>query len=120
MSAHVLVIDDDPAYCRLVRRMLEAAGYSVATAPDYVEGLAIVESNEPIDLLLTDVNLPTGTPHGISIGMMAKRKRRALKVVYMTGEHDPKKLAPLTDGAPILHKPFTSDELVAALKKALE
>jgi CheY-like chemotaxis protein len=113
------VIEDDPAYCRLVKRMLEAAGYSVATAPDYIEGLAIVEGTEPPDLLLTDVNLPTGTPHGISIGMMAMRKRRELKVVYMTGEHDPKKLAHLTDTAPILRKPFTSGEMVEAIKKAL-
>jgi DNA-binding NtrC family response regulator len=115
----VLVVEDDAAYGRLVCRMLVDAGFNVAIAPDYLEAMAIIESAEPVDLLMSDIKLPKGTPHGLSIGMMAMNKRKGLKVLYMTGSYKPASLAYLADNAPILQKPFTSKEMMDAIKMAL-
>ena len=78
---HILVVEDDDAYARLVRRMLEAEGFRVTMAKDFVTALPVIEGSDEVDLLLADVNLPPGTPHGVSIGLMAEGRRRGLKTI---------------------------------------
>lgn len=119
MPKHILVVDDDDDYRTLVRRMLEAAGFRVTTAQDFNSAMKVIEGAEPLDLLLTDVNLPPQTPHGLVIGLMTKTKRPDLQTIYMTGAFDPVKFAELTQGSAVLQKPFSATELVAAVNRAL-
>jgi CheY-like chemotaxis protein len=118
-SRHILVVEDDRTYERVVRLMLEAAGFRVTTAQDFVTALPIIEDSEHVDLLLADINMPSGTPHGFSIGLMAESKRHGLKIIYMTGSADPKEIARFAPHATILRKPFTKQEVVAAIEAAL-
>lgn len=115
---HVLVVEDEPAFRRLVVRMLERAAYRVTPAEDYVAALRLVETDHTISLLLIDVGMPVGTPHGISIAKMSQLRQARLKVVYMTGG-DAEQIAEHTDGAAVLQKPFPAEQLVAAIKSAL-
>ena len=115
MAKHVLVIEDDEAYGRLVQRMLESAGYIVTTAKDFATAMPIIESAVPLDVLVTDINLPTDTPHGLSIGMMAKSKRPRLGVVFITGAYDPAKFALYAPNYQVVRKPFTTQEIVEAI-----
>jgi CheY-like chemotaxis protein len=56
--ARVLVVDDDPSFLSLARRILEDAGVTVAaTAPTAAAGLATAHALEP-DAVLVDVGLP--------------------------------------------------------------
>ena len=119
MTRHILVVEDDEAYSRLVKRMLEAAGYRVTTASNFATALPIIEGNEHVDLLLADINMPSGTPHGLSIGLMAESKRHSLKVVYMSGSVDPAQIARFAPHAKLLRKPFTSQDMLAAIKTTL-
>ncbi|HKT18100.1 MAG TPA: response regulator [Stellaceae bacterium] len=116
---HILVVEDDEAYARLVRRMLEAEGYRVTIAKDFVTALPIIEGSDEVDLLLADINLPPGTPHGLSIGLMAEARRRDLKTVYMSGSIDTGAISRFAPHAKVLRKPFTAAELSAAIKAAL-
>lgn len=60
MSASVLLVDDDPAFRRLARGMLIAAGLTVVGEADTV-GTAIVEARRlRPDCALVDVGLPDG------------------------------------------------------------
>jgi two-component system cell cycle sensor histidine kinase/response regulator CckA len=55
----VLVVEDDPAIRRLVRRALESCGYGVIDASSAEEALVhLAAGAPPVDLLLTDVVLP--------------------------------------------------------------
>ncbi len=116
---HILVVEDDEAYARLVRRMLEPAGFRVTTATDFVTALPIIESSDEVDLLLADINMPPGTPHGLSIGLMAESKRGNLKIVYMSGSIETAEVARFAPNATLLRKPFTASELLGAVKSAL-
>ena len=116
---HILVLEDDEAYAKLVTRMLEGAGFRVTTARDFVTALPTIEGNEHVDLLLADINMPPGTPHGLSIGLMAQSKRSDIKVIYMSGSADPAEIARFAPQARILPKPFTAADLVAAIKETL-
>ena len=115
----ILVVEDDPAYRRLVVRMLEDAGYSVIPAQDFASAIAIIESDARIDLLLADVAMPAGTPHGMAIGRMAELRRHSLKVLYMSGTYDLGELSRHSPSEKILKKPFTVRQLTDAVAQAL-
>lgn len=115
----ILVVEDDPAYRRLVVRMLEDAEYSVIAAEDFASAIAIIESAARIDLLLADVAMPPGTPHGMAIGRMAELRRHNLKVLYMSGTYDLGELSRHSPNEKILKKPFTVPQLTDAVAEAL-
>lgn len=53
----VLVVDDDPMNCELLRALLQSADCSVVTAQDGARALASASSARP-DLILMDVQMP--------------------------------------------------------------
>jgi two-component system cell cycle response regulator DivK len=57
MGKNILYIEDNPDNMTLVRRVLEASGYTLFQGTTGLEGLAIAEK-EDIDLVLLDINLP--------------------------------------------------------------
>jgi PAS domain S-box-containing protein len=63
-TAKILVMDDEASVCRLVVRMLASCGYSVATAPNAQEALALYrqarETEAPFDLVIMDLTIPGG------------------------------------------------------------
>jgi DNA-binding response OmpR family regulator len=57
MAATILVVEDQPAMQRNIRKRLEASGYNVETAADGVEALDVL-AGMPVDLILADVAMP--------------------------------------------------------------
>ena len=57
MGTKLLVIDDDPNICDLLRFYFENEGYEVKTANDGIEGISYFKMYEP-DLVLLDLMLP--------------------------------------------------------------
>jgi len=55
--ARILVVEDNPLNLKLLRDVLEVAGYDVVTATSGEEGL-VVAANTPPDLVLMDLQLP--------------------------------------------------------------
>ncbi len=56
-QALILVVDDDPVACLLMRETLERAGFAVIEALDGVEGCRLYEEHHP-DLLFVDIIMP--------------------------------------------------------------
>ncbi len=57
MPKNILYIEDNPDNMTLVRRVLVARGYALLEAKNGLEGLSIA-TNEKVDLVLLDINLP--------------------------------------------------------------
>lgn len=57
MANTVLYIEDNPDNMHLVKRALESRGYRLLQARNGLDGVALAE-NEPVDLILLDINLP--------------------------------------------------------------
>ena len=53
----VLVAEDNPVNCELLRELLETRGYSVIEAPDGQEALRMIEQSHP-DIVLLDIGMP--------------------------------------------------------------
>jgi two-component system cell cycle response regulator DivK len=57
MTRRILVVEDNPLNLKLVRDVLQVAGYHVVEAQSGEEGLRIAEEDPP-DLVLMDLQLP--------------------------------------------------------------
>ena len=73
----VLVVEDEPTVRVLAESIIEALGYMILSAANAREAIALLEQDEPIDILFTDINLPDG-PDAIDGLELAPESRRAL------------------------------------------
>ncbi len=78
---HVLVVDDDTSVLGMVERTL--SDYRVSTAHDASEALAILSTQDRVDLLITDYLMPVMT--GEELAHHARRLRPDLKILVLTG-----------------------------------
>ena len=112
----VLVVEDDVAVRRLVQRTLERVGYRVIVAKDVTHAIDLA-AKEPIDLLLTDVVMPTRS--GPDLAADLRQRDPGLRVLLMSGHCD-EIVALITDGAPVLQKPFEPSGLCESVRAALD
>lgn len=112
-TAPTVLIAEDEAMLRLVAaETLRDAGFCVIEAGDGNEGLLIVQSGKPIDILISDIKMPG--LNGYQLAEAALRLRPALRVLLMTGytqEPLPKSISDA--GIKVLYKPFHIDQLAA-------
>ncbi|MGB4861456.1 MAG: response regulator transcription factor [Tepidiformaceae bacterium] len=115
-GARILVVDDDPAILRIVRRSLEFAGYNVEALDCGDRVTERVETFGP-DVILLDLVLPDAD--GIELTRKLNRGSASIIVVSAVGD-DRKKVEALDSGADdYLTKPFSIDELLARIRVAL-
>jgi two-component system cell cycle sensor histidine kinase/response regulator CckA len=114
--ATILLIEDDEPLAYALSLSLERAGHRVITAVDANAALEKLATNEQIDLLLTDIIMPQGQPHGLSLARMARWKRRDLAVILMTGHPE---LVEHAFGERVLLKPVMADVILAEVAAAL-
>jgi PAS domain S-box-containing protein len=116
-SERVLVVEDDAHVLALTQDMLNAQGYCVLTAMDAAEAMAVLKANPDIDALFSDVTMPGGVT-GIGLARQARLLRPHLRILLTSGF--------IADGSrvgsefPMLDKPFTSEDLAAALRTVLD
>lgn len=113
----ILVVDDDEASRLSLGALLQRVGYQVQTAPDFRLALELLEGDQPIDLLLTDIVMPDRV-NGLALARMARLRRRDIRLLYVTG-YDIPGLETEALGH-VLRKPFGEDDLLEAIRRALE
>jgi CheY-like chemotaxis protein len=101
----------------LVAEVLEELGYRALEASDGAGGLAILQSRQRVDLLVTDVGLPGGM-NGRQMADAARALRPSLKVLFITGyaENAVVSHGHLEHGMHVLTKPFAMDALAGRIK----
>jgi len=117
----VLVIDDEPTVRMLIVEVLEEAGYVALEAEDGPSGLKILQSDAPVDLLITDVGLPGGM-NGRQVADAARVSRPDLKVLFVTGfaENAAVGNGHLEAGMEVITKPFVMTELANKITDMIE
>lgn len=118
----IVLVDDEDLVRRLVSRLLRKEGFHVIEAGTAEEGLAIVDSDETVDLLLTDVTLPG--MNGVELGRRALETRSDLKLICMSGSGEEEMVSDLlaraVGAAAFVNKPFSTTELVKTINSLLE
>src|SRR5258708_7366067 len=117
MSKSVLVIDDEPKISELCRDYLRAAGYSVLTAADGPQGLALARRERP-NLVVLDLMLPG--MDGLDV-CRELRRESSVPIIMLTARVDESdRLVGLELGADdYLTKPFSPRQLVAPVRTVL-
>ncbi len=116
---HILIVEDNLDTLQMIARKLKANGWQVSTATDVSMALPILEGNQ-IDLVLTDHKMPKVT--GLELIRHLRSHYGKIPVIMITGY-------PSIEGAveavkvgaeEYLSKPFTDEELLNAVQKAVE
>jgi signal transduction histidine kinase len=116
----VLIVEDDPAVRVLVSAVLKELGYAFVEAGDADTALPIIESDQRIDLLISDVGLPG--MNGRQMAEIGRQIRPQLKVLFITGyaEHAAVRGGFLDPGMQLITKPFTFDLLTAKVREMIQ
>jgi PAS domain S-box-containing protein len=114
-NATILFVDDDPSILLSTTEMLEDLGHKVISANSGTQALAIINSDQPLDILMTDYAMPGMT--GDELAVATRKSRPALPILLATGYVD------LPRGVrmdlPRLQKPYHMDELRSRLAQML-
>jgi CheY-like chemotaxis protein len=115
-AKHILLVDDDEVFREATAAILRTAGYAVQVAPDYRLALDILDGDERVDLLITDIVMPNRV-NGLALSRMARMRRHDLRVIYISGyeiagfEHEAL--------GTLLRKPVSEELLLAEIAKTL-
>ena len=114
----VLLVEDEPTVRSVAERALTRHGYKVLTADNGEEALEIINSGEPIDLLISDVVMPG--MDGPTVVREARKSRPELKILFMSGyaEEQLRKSIDI-ENVNFLPKPFSVTELAEAARRAV-
>jgi CheY-like chemotaxis protein len=130
-NERVLVVDDEPGVRKLVARILRSRGYDVFETEDGPSALALLSStNRQMDLVVTDLVMPNMS--GTRLGEEIQTRWPAIKLLFVSGFAPS---APSIRGVPpgevqqpdspvasvpVLHKPFTSQQIEKAVRDLLD
>ena len=120
--ASVLVIEDDPALCKLLETTLGKAGYRVTLATDGLDGLVKIDQAEPKPrLLIVDIMIPELDGLSLVRALRTQAATRAIPVIFITAKTDAKTIAEgISAGAKFyVTKPFVIDDLLAKVRRAI-
>ncbi len=120
-SPLVLVIDDEPRLCNVLRCILEQEGYRVITAPDGETALRLIKETKP-DVILLDLTMPG--IDGREVSQRVPELSVSTRIIYMTARADP--IAPSElkgvhrEADAFIAKPATSKQILSTVSRVLQ
>jgi len=113
----VLVVDDNIKAGEFASQMLEEMGYHTRLASSGAETLDMLAKGEPVDALFSDVVMP-GEVGGVELAAICRMSYPHIAVVLTTGYSQQLADKRMPKDIETLPKPYTQDELAAALGRA--
>lgn len=117
---NILLVEDEDALAGILEDTLTAGGYGVIRARNGLEATSLY-AQETVDLVLTDLIMPD--KEGMELIQDLRKKNPGVKIIAMSGGlHAPHTYLPMAQylGAECtLAKPFSGDELFAAIRSVL-
>jgi putative two-component system response regulator len=114
----VLCVDDEPVILQILRRLLEVQGFEAVTCGDPQAAISTFSVGS-FDVVITDIHMPG--MDGLTLMRLLREKQPELPVVVVTGHGTVETaIQALREGATgMLVKPFTGQELLAEVRRAL-
>ena len=118
----VLVVDDDPEIIEFVREALSPQGFEVLSAESGEQGLRVAV-RDAVDVILMDILMPG--KDGLETIMDLRRRQNPARIIAMSGGGSFHLANALTWAEKMgahrtLRKPFTPQELLVAVREALD
>lgn len=118
MLKKVLVVDDSPAEIRLLQSMLQGAGFHSVAISDPMKTEEAIEAERP-SVILLDVVMPQRNGFQVCRDLKSQESYAGIPVILVTSKSAPSdRYWGEQQGAnAFVAKPFTSDELLSAVKR---
>jgi PAS domain S-box-containing protein len=115
----VLLVDDEAGVRMVAGRALTRAGHDLVLAGSGQEALDLLDAEQPIDLLITDLAMPG--MNGLELAERVHERHPDVPVLYISGYADQvlASVRPADGSFEVLEKPFTPAALTARVAKAL-
>jgi PAS domain S-box-containing protein len=119
-NARILVVDDNQGVLEEAVDQLTSLGYRVVSASTGAEALALLERDDSVDLLFTDVVMP-GELAGRTLAAKAMEMRPGLKVLFASGYFEGALVGKgqLESDVKFLAKPYRKKELAQKIEEVL-
>ena len=114
----VLVVEDDERVRDVTLKRIEALGYVAEQARSGSEAFALLRSGLPIDLVLSDIVMP-GAMSGLDLARRVRAEMPTIGFVLATGFSGESLEKNQALDVPVLHKPYTREQLARSLAKNL-
>jgi len=116
---HILLVEDEELIRKVTEDNLAELGHNVDSAGTVEEALKFLQQT-PVDILLTDINLPGLS--GLELATMARHRRPGLRVIFTSGYYAGAELKQKTGLSDITYllKPYTRQSLAKAIADATE
>ncbi len=115
---HILVVDDEPALRELAKQILTHFGYQVTVASSGGEALKVL-ATQPIDLMLSDIIMPN--MDGYQLSRLVTKHYPKIKIQLASGFSDNRHTeSDLHLRQNMLHKPYSSKELLTSIRLLLD
>lgn len=117
-TGHILVVDDQPEICEVIREYLSGEGYRMSVVNDG-QGMRRVMAQKDVDLVILDLMLPG--EDGLVLARELRAENAELGIIILTGRGEiVDRIIGLEMGADdYLPKPFHLRELLARVKSVL-
>ena len=116
MPARIVVVHDDQKFRECVVTALQSAGYDIKALAGSMAAIEALEAATRIELLITRVMFPEGTPHGISLACLARMKKPGVRVLFVARDENREH----TEGiGEFLAMPVTGPAIAATVKRIL-
>jgi CheY-like chemotaxis protein len=119
-SETILLVEDEPLVRQALGRMLRRLGYNVLLADGAEQAIRLAESGHEIDLVVTDVIMPT--INGTEMVRRLRSQQPTLKVIYISGYTDGALSSDIAseDFSEFLQKPIPHDLLASKVRSLLD
>jgi len=117
----ILVVDDERDIVKAVTIRLRTAGYEVVSAYDGAQGVFAVHKEKP-DLIILDIRMPAGDGFSIAQELKESAQTAHIPILFLTGspERSAEQKAEEVGGRFYIKKPYDPEELLDAVRRALE
>lgn len=114
----ILIVDDEPHVSRVLKLMLERAGYAVRTEPDGQAALASILASPP-DAMVTDIQMPRLSGREMMKMLHELVPERGFPVIVMTSmtAREEREWVREMAGVEFLEKPVSPRQLIARLNQ---
>jgi CheY-like chemotaxis protein len=113
----VLVAEDEHIIRLMISVVLREAGHEVVEAIDGASAWKLIEKLPAMEMIVTDYNMPG--MNGSTIAHRARQAHPNIPVLFVTARIDLHSIRDMPQPFRLLAKPFTADQLMAALKGML-
>jgi PAS domain S-box-containing protein len=113
----ILLVEDNEQVQSITMTMLDQLGYRVMTAASAAEALKVLEADNHVALVLSDIVMP-GALDGLALARRIKERLPTIPVLLTTGYA--KAATDLFTEFPVLRKPYQISALAVAVRKAID